>query len=151
MKIISKNLSALMAEKEIKSAELARKIGVGQPVIHRLMTGVTDNPQVYTLQPIAHYFNVSIEQLINEPSTQQGKTFNAETLHAINNKVTTAKTIANALNDFMPKLIEGYRQAVTVNLIPAHIPEDLLLLISLNINNLIDAITHLQLSFVNQK
>ncbi len=151
MKIISQNLSALMAEKGIKSAELARKIGVGQPVIHRLMTGVTDNPQVYTLQPIAEYFNISIEQLINESSTKRCKILSAETLHEVNNKVTTAKTIANALGDFMPKLIEGYRQAVNVKLTPPNIPEDLLLLISLNVTNLIDAITHLQLSLVNQK
>ncbi len=140
-----------MAEKGLKSAELARKIGVGQPVIHRLMTGVTDNPQVYTLQPIAEYFNISIEQLINEPASKTHKNLCAESLHAINNKITTAKTIASVLNDFMPKLIEGYRTAMNANLISSPLPEDLLSLLSLNVANLIDVITQLQLTLANQK
>jgi len=64
MKTLSVTLTYLMNKKGIKSAELARKTGVGQPVVHRLMTGVTENPQILTLKPIADFFQISIDQLL---------------------------------------------------------------------------------------
>lgn len=59
-------LRALMKEQDITESELARRTGIGQPVIHRVLTGETDNPKVATLSPIANYFVISISQLIGD-------------------------------------------------------------------------------------
>ncbi len=52
-----------MAELGINESELARRTGIGQPVVHRICSGETDNPKVATLSPIANFFAVSIDQL----------------------------------------------------------------------------------------
>lgn len=57
-------LKSLMREKNISVTELARQTEISQPVLHRLATGATYNPQIETLLPIARFFAVSIEQLI---------------------------------------------------------------------------------------
>jgi SOS-response transcriptional repressor LexA len=57
-------LKGLMAELGINESELARRTGIGQPVVHRICSGETDNPKVATLSPIANFFAVSIDQLI---------------------------------------------------------------------------------------
>ena len=65
---MSKILKGLMAELGINESELARRTGIGQPVVHRICSGETDNPKVATLSPIANFFAISISQLIaDEP------------------------------------------------------------------------------------
>lgn len=59
-------LRALMNEVKITVTELARQTNVGQPVIHRMASGETDNPKVGSLSPIAKFFNVNISQLIGD-------------------------------------------------------------------------------------
>lgn len=59
-------LLLLMEEQDLTVSELARRTGIGQPVIHRLLSGETDNPKVATLSPIANYFAISISQLIGD-------------------------------------------------------------------------------------
>jgi len=66
MKTLSSNLKALMSELRINESELARRTGIGQPVVHRICSGETDNPKVGTLSPIANFFAVSISQLIGD-------------------------------------------------------------------------------------
>lgn len=61
---IGKNLKVLMAKHKLTAMELARKTGVGQPVIYRIMTDETDNPKIATLYTLAKYFGVTIDQLI---------------------------------------------------------------------------------------
>lgn len=63
---MSKILKELMAELGINESELARRTGIGQPVIHRICSGETDNPKVATLSPIANFFAISISQLIGD-------------------------------------------------------------------------------------
>lgn len=63
---LSSILKALMHEVGITVTELARRTGVGQPVIHRMASGETDNPKVGSLSPIAKFFNVNISQLIGD-------------------------------------------------------------------------------------
>ncbi len=46
--------------------ELARKTGIGQPVINRIINSVTTNPNVGTLSPIAAFFSISIGELIGD-------------------------------------------------------------------------------------
>ena len=79
MKQLSTILKALMAEIRINESELARRTGIGQPVIHRIASGETDNPKVGTLSPIANFFAVSISQLIGDeplPPNRIPGTFN---------------------------------------------------------------------------
>jgi SOS-response transcriptional repressor LexA len=59
-------LKGLMTELEINESELARRTGIGQPVVHRICSGETDNPKVATLSPIANFFAISISQLIGD-------------------------------------------------------------------------------------
>ncbi len=59
-------LKGLMAEIDINESELARRTGIGQPVVHRICSGETDNPKVATLSPIANFFAISISQLIGD-------------------------------------------------------------------------------------
>jgi len=141
---LSGTLSLLMSEKGIKSAELARKTGIGQPVIYRLMTGTTDNPQIQTLKPIADFFEVSIDQLLGlSPLTNQ-KPFDNAALHNLSNKLTTIKTISSVLVDLLPILIESYKKAVASNLINEEISSDILPLLPLNSANLLKTINQLQ-------
>lgn len=144
MKNLSSILSQLMTEKGIKSSELARKTGVGQPVIYRIMTGVTDNPQIHTLMPIADFFKVSIDQLLGIKPLQTEKILNNISLHDINNKLTAIKTIAAVFLDLLPSLIEGYQLASTSNLIKQTIPYEILPLLPLNCSNLLKSINQLQ-------
>lgn len=66
MKNLSRILRALMEEGKLSESELARRCQVGQPVIHRILSGETDNPRVATLSLIANYFSLSISQLIGD-------------------------------------------------------------------------------------
>lgn len=72
-------LRALMQEQDVTESELSRRTGIGQPVIHRVLNGETDNPKVATLSPIANYFAISISQLIGDetlPKNRISGTFN---------------------------------------------------------------------------
>ena len=83
MKKLSSNLKALMAEIHISESELARRTGIGQPVIHRIASGETDNPKVATLSPIANFFAISISQLIGDeplPANRIPGTFNPDVI-----------------------------------------------------------------------
>jgi transcriptional regulator with XRE-family HTH domain len=144
MENLSAILSHLMSEKRIKSAELARKTGVGQPVIYRLMTGTTDNPQVSTLIPIAGFFGVSLDQLMGLSPLNNKKRLENISLHDLTNKLTTIKTIASVLVDLLPQLIEGYTKAISEKLVKEEISTDILPLLPINSNNLLKTINQLQ-------
>ncbi len=62
-----------MHEVKITVTELARQTGVGQPVIHRMASGETDNPKVGSLSPIAKFFNINISQLIGDEPLPSGR------------------------------------------------------------------------------
>lgn len=141
---LADTLSHLMFKKGIKSAELARKTGVGQPVIYRLMTGITDNPQINTLKPIADYFGVSLDQLVGIIPLTKQNLFNNTSLHDLQNKLITIKTISSVLVDLLPSLIDGYKKSVAGNLMKKEIPEDILPLLLLNGVNLMKAINQIQ-------
>lgn len=48
----------------ISEGELYRRTGVPQPTIHRILSGVTPNPRNDSAQPLAEFFNVSVDQLL---------------------------------------------------------------------------------------
>ena len=47
MTTLSERLTALMSEKGLSQAELARMIGVKQPSIFKILSGQTLNPKIF--------------------------------------------------------------------------------------------------------
>lgn len=62
--ILSKNLEFLLKKNELSSSQLSSGSGIDKPIISRILSGKTTNPQVETLKPIADFFNITIDQLI---------------------------------------------------------------------------------------
>ncbi|CAM4419232.1 MAG: putative HTH-type transcriptional regulator [Legionella sp.] len=60
---LSEVIQKLIEIHEITVAELARRVNLPQPTIQRIATGVYKNPRISTLQPIADYFDLTINQL----------------------------------------------------------------------------------------
>lgn len=60
---ISQILNRLLAEKKIRVAELARRVKLPQPTIHRIATGACEHPHISSLKPIADFFAISVDQL----------------------------------------------------------------------------------------
>jgi SOS-response transcriptional repressor LexA len=56
-------LNHLMFQKRIRVASLARITGVSQPTLQRMVSGSSNNPHQKSLDAIAKYFEVTIEQL----------------------------------------------------------------------------------------
>lgn len=76
---LASTLKNLLEKQKLTESELARKTGVGQPVIHRMASGETDNPKIETLRPIAKYFSISIDQLVGDaPLTYDSPVFQIE-------------------------------------------------------------------------
>lgn len=63
---LAKNLKSLMQRMHLNESELARLACINQPVVNRLLHGVTTNPNVDTLRPIARILNVTIGQLLGD-------------------------------------------------------------------------------------
>lgn len=64
--LISHVLKRLMFERELKTAELARLIGMPQPTLHRIVEGTSTRPHAPSLVAIANYFGLTLEQLRGE-------------------------------------------------------------------------------------
>ena len=141
---LSEVLTHLVSKKGLTSSELARQTGIAQPVIHRLMTGATENPQILTLKPIADYFQISIDQLLGSTSLTGQKVLDNELLHDVTNSLVTIKTISSILIDIMPGLIDGYQKAVAAHLMKETTSLDILPLLQVNIANLLKAANLIQ-------
>lgn len=69
---LSANLQTLMQHYALTETEISRRTQVGQPVVHRMAYGSTDNPKIKTISPIANLFGLSISQLLDElPPAEQ--------------------------------------------------------------------------------
>ena len=66
MNTLAENLRSLMWEFRLSESELSRRVGVSQPVIHRIAKGLTLNPNVDTLRPIVKYFSITLDQIIGD-------------------------------------------------------------------------------------
>lgn len=55
-----------MFHRGIRTTELARRIGLKQPTVHRIVEGVSPWPHQSSLVPLAEFFAISIEQLRGE-------------------------------------------------------------------------------------
>ena len=60
---LSQILKRLMFEKQIRTTELARRVSLKQPTVHRIVEGTSLRPHISTLQPIADFFSVTVDQL----------------------------------------------------------------------------------------
>lgn len=56
-------LKKLLFQKRMRAIDLVRELNIPQSTVHRLLTGASSNPHKDTLEPIAEYFDISIEQL----------------------------------------------------------------------------------------
>jgi SOS-response transcriptional repressor LexA len=56
-------LNRLMFQERLRVTELSRRTGVPQATLQRIVMGTIEKPRQASLQPIADYFKVSIEQL----------------------------------------------------------------------------------------
>lgn len=66
MNKLSTNLRNLLLVAKISESELARRTGVPQQVINRILSGANKNPKIATLNPLATYFMITISQLIGD-------------------------------------------------------------------------------------
>lgn len=62
--LLAKNLEFLLKKKQLSPTQLSAASGVDKPIISRILSGKTTNPQVDTLKPIAEFFDITIDQLI---------------------------------------------------------------------------------------
>ncbi len=63
MSTLSDNLKQLMSEKQIKTAELARRVELPQPTVHRIVTGKTPHPHGASIERLAEFFDLTPDQL----------------------------------------------------------------------------------------
>ena len=76
---LSQILKKLLYERDMKPIDLAREVDMPQPTIHRLVSGKSSRPYKSSLEPIADYFDISVDQLLgmeelnDEPKQQIGK------------------------------------------------------------------------------
>lgn len=68
---ISNMLNYLLELSNISEAELARKINIPRATINRLTTGRTPDPRASTLNAIAEFFDVTVDQLLGKQSLSQ--------------------------------------------------------------------------------
>lgn len=59
----SQILKRLMFHRGIRTTELARRVGLKQPTVHRIVEGVSPSPHQSSLIPLAEFFNITVEQL----------------------------------------------------------------------------------------
>lgn len=63
---LSEVMKGLQEAYQISDAELARETGIPQATIYRLVSGMTDDPKVSSLRPLAGFFNITIGQLMGD-------------------------------------------------------------------------------------
>jgi transcriptional regulator with XRE-family HTH domain len=63
---ITEILNYLLLDEKIRPSELARRTGVPQPTIHRMVTGTCPRPHMASIKPIAEYFGLTPGQLKGE-------------------------------------------------------------------------------------
>lgn len=63
---LSKILKKLLADRKMRPVDLARAVNMPTPTIHRLVTGKSTCPYRSSLEPIAQYFSVEVDDLLGE-------------------------------------------------------------------------------------
>lgn len=55
-----------MFHRGIRTTELARRIGLKQPTVHRIVEGVSPSPHQSSLVPLSEFFGITVKQLCGE-------------------------------------------------------------------------------------
>ena len=63
---VSNTLNFLLKREGMSEAALAKEVDIPRNTINRLAGGRTPDPRISTLETIANYFNVSLDQLIGK-------------------------------------------------------------------------------------
>jgi len=71
-------MKRLMFEKDIRITELARRIKRSQATVHRIANGISTRPHADSLEPIAEYFSITLEQLKGEQPIPWLDSYNTE-------------------------------------------------------------------------
>src|SRR5579863_1046611 len=66
---LSSTLKSLMKNSALSEAELARKTHIPQATINRILLGGTIDPRASTLRALARIFEISVDELLGEPSS----------------------------------------------------------------------------------
>ncbi|GGI82721.1 LexA family transcriptional regulator [Legionella impletisoli] len=64
--IIAENLRDLFKAKKITESKVAQDLNIPVMTIRRLLSGETTDPRVFTLKTLADYFNVTIDNLLEQ-------------------------------------------------------------------------------------
>jgi transcriptional regulator with XRE-family HTH domain len=68
--IIGKNITTLLNSYQITEYDLAKILNIPYNTINRIITGVTTDPRISTLEQISQYFGVTLDFLLNKNSSQ---------------------------------------------------------------------------------
>lgn len=79
MNYIGVNLKKFLEKERISENELAKRIGIPQQMINRIVTGINQNPKLSTIMPIANYFKVPLQELISDSNLDLD---NAQMIHS---------------------------------------------------------------------
>lgn len=63
---LSKKLKKILFEKEITPTQLAKSVSMSVPTIHRIVTGKVQKPHLSSIEDIAKYLEISVEELLDE-------------------------------------------------------------------------------------
>jgi transcriptional regulator with XRE-family HTH domain len=64
--VLSKNLSRLLNTFDITEYDLSKSLGIPYNTINRIITGITTDPRISTLEQIADYFGVKLDFLLDK-------------------------------------------------------------------------------------
>ncbi|WP_193786813.1 LexA family transcriptional regulator [Legionella nautarum] len=67
-------MKKLLKKECISENELSKRVGIPQQMVNRIISGINQNPKLSTITPIAHYFNISLQELIYNPNLDLNKT-----------------------------------------------------------------------------
>lgn len=81
---LSTVLKKMLFQKGMRPVDLARQLNMPQPTIHRIVEGKSTRPNKTSLEPIAKYFSLNIEQLLGEePLPEEKETKNHNSISKI--------------------------------------------------------------------
>jgi len=66
MEQLRRNLAYLLAKAEMTPTSLSKATGILQPTIFRILKGENTRPRTDTIQPLADYFGVTLDFLLNQ-------------------------------------------------------------------------------------
>lgn len=68
---LRKNLIGLMRSHHIGESELSKKLNIPYNTIKRILTGITSDPRISTLEQLADFFGVTVDYFLSENPTIQ--------------------------------------------------------------------------------